>query len=48
MFIKKKNYKLLDKSIEDDTLLKNKWKFALVIGGFGGVIAFFISALKKH
>ena len=42
------NLKILDKSIEDDTLLKNKWKFALVIGGFGGVIAFFISALKKH
>ena len=40
--------KILDKSIIDDSFLKNKWKFALVIGGFGGIIAFFISALKKH
>lgn len=39
---------ILDKEIEDNSFLKNKWKFALVIGGFGGVFAFFISALKKH
>lgn len=42
------SFKTLDKVIEDDTFLKNKWKFALVIGGFGGIVAFFISALKKH
>lgn len=47
-FIKTINsFKLLDNKIDDDSFLKSKWKFTIVVGTICGVIAYFISALKK-